>query len=76
MRGYRSNGCSAATQVKAVSPDIRLSVLGQGVVRSEASIDADAKRRVCIGTGVAGRSGSSNGLHRNLGEPYRSGLTC
>jgi hypothetical protein len=37
-------------QVKAVSPDNRLSVLGQGVVRSEASIDADAKRRVCIGT--------------------------
>ena len=50
MRSYGSSGWSAATQVKAVSPDIGLSAMGQGVVRPEASIDADATRRVCIGT--------------------------
>ncbi len=48
MRGYIDSGWSAATQVKAVSPDIFIIAMGQGLLCSEASIVADAIRRVCI----------------------------
>ncbi len=47
MRGYIDSGWSAATQVKAVSPDIRIFAVGQGLVCPEASIAADVIRRVC-----------------------------
>lgn len=49
MRSHRNSGWSAATRVKAVSPDICLSAVGQGLVRPEASIVAGVKRRVCNG---------------------------
>jgi hypothetical protein len=39
---------SAATQVKAVSPDIFLLAVGQGLVCPEASIDSGVIRRACI----------------------------
>ncbi len=48
MRSYINSGWSAATQVKAVSPDICIFAVGQGLVCPEASIVADAIRRVCI----------------------------
>ncbi len=48
MRSYIDSGWSAATQVKAVSPDIWVSAVGQGLVCPQASIVADAIRRVCI----------------------------
>jgi len=47
MRSYIDSGWSAATQVKAVSPDICIFAVGQGLVCSEASIAADVIRRVC-----------------------------
>ncbi len=47
MRSYIYSGWSAATQVKAVSPDICIFTVGQGLVCSEASIAADVIRRVC-----------------------------
>ena len=48
MRSYIYSGWSAATQVKAVSPDIFLFAVGHGLVCPEAGIVADAIRRVCI----------------------------
>jgi len=71
VRSPTDSGWSAATQVKAVSPEILLLARGQGLVcpssqhrgrRYQASLSRHA--------GVAGRSGTSNGLHRNLGEPH------
>ena len=47
MRGSTDSGWSAATQVKAVSPEIDSSQVGQGVVCSEASIVAGVNRRAC-----------------------------
>ena len=47
MRSYIYSGWSAATQVKAVSPDIFLFAVGHGLVCPEASIVADVIRRVC-----------------------------
>ncbi len=47
MRSYIDSGWSAATQVKAVSPDICIFAVGQELVCSEASIAADVIRRVC-----------------------------
>ena len=46
MRSYIDSGWSAATQVKAVSPDICIFALGHGLVCPEASIAVDAIRRV------------------------------
>jgi len=45
VRSHVNSGCSAATQVKAVSPEIFLLAMGQGLLCSEASIVADAIRR-------------------------------
>jgi hypothetical protein len=47
MRGSTFSGWSAATQVKAVSPEIDSSQVGQGVLCSEASIVTGVIRRVC-----------------------------
>ena len=47
MRGSTDSGWSAATQVKAVSPEIDSSQVGQGVVCPEASIVTGVIRRVC-----------------------------
>ena len=47
MRSYIDSGWSAATQVKAVSPDICIFAVGQGLVCPEASIATDVIRRVC-----------------------------
>ena len=47
MRSTTSSGWSAATQVKAVSPEIGSSQVGQGVLCSEASIVTGVNRRVC-----------------------------
>jgi len=49
MRSHVNSGWSAATQVKAVSPDIFLIAMGQGLLCSEASIVAGVRRRVCNG---------------------------
>ena len=46
MRSYIDSGWSAATKVKAVSPDICIFALGHGLVCPEASIAVDAIRRV------------------------------
>jgi hypothetical protein len=49
MRSHVNSGCSAAMQVKAVSPEIFLIAMGQGLLCPEASIVADVIRRVCNG---------------------------
>jgi len=49
MRSHVNSGWSAATQVKAVSPDIFLIAMGQGLLCPEASIVAGVIRRVCHG---------------------------
>ena len=49
VRSHVNSGCSAATQVKAVSPEIFLLAMGQGVLCSEASIVAGVIRRVSNG---------------------------
>ena len=45
VRSHVHSGCSAATQVKAVSPEIFIIAMGQGLVCSEASIVTGAIRR-------------------------------
>ena len=49
MRSHVNSGWSAATQVKAVSPEIFLNAMGQGLLCPEASIVAGVIRRVCHG---------------------------
>ena len=49
MRSHVSSGCSAATQVKAVSPEIWDIAMGQGLLCPEARIVSGVKRRVCNG---------------------------
>jgi hypothetical protein len=49
VRSHVNSGCSAATRVKAVSPEIFLIAMGQGLVCPEASIVAGVIRRVCNG---------------------------
>lgn len=45
VRSHVHSGWSAATRVKAVSPEIFLLAMGQGLLCSEASIVADDRRR-------------------------------
>jgi hypothetical protein len=49
MRSHVNSGCSAATQVKAVSPEIFIIAMGQGLLCREASTVAGVNRRVCNG---------------------------
>jgi len=49
VRSHIDSGWSAATQVKAVSPEIFLIAMGQGLLCSEASIVAGVRRQVCNG---------------------------
>jgi hypothetical protein len=49
VRSPTDSGGSAATQVKAVSPEILLIARGQGMLCPEASIVAGDRRRVCHG---------------------------
>ena len=49
VRSSTDSGGSAATQVKVVQPRNLLFAMGQGLVCLEASIVADAIRRVCHG---------------------------
>ena len=49
MRSHVNSGWSAATQVKAVSPEIFLIAMGQGLLCPEASIVAGVRRQVCNG---------------------------
>ena len=49
VRSHVHSGWSAATQVKAVSPEIFIIAMGQGLLCSEASIVSGVKRRVCNG---------------------------
>ncbi len=49
MRSHVNSGWSAATRVKAVSPEIFIFAMGQGLLCSEASIVAGVRRRVCNG---------------------------
>ncbi len=49
VRSHVHSGCSAATQVKAVSPDIFIIAMGHGLVCPEARIVAGVRRRVCNG---------------------------
>ena len=45
VRSHVHSGCSAATRVKAVSPEIFIIAMGQELLCSEASIVAGVKRR-------------------------------
>ena len=49
VRSHVNSGCSAATKVKVVSPEIFIVAMGQGLLCPEASIVAGAKRQVCYG---------------------------
>jgi len=49
VRSPTGSGWSAATQVKAVSPEIFLLARGQGLLCPEASIGTGVRRRVCHG---------------------------
>ena len=49
VRSHVHSGWSAATRVKAVSPEIFLIAMGQGLLCPEARIVAGVKRRVCNG---------------------------
>ena len=49
VRSHIDSGCSAATQVKAVSPEIFIVAMGQRLLCLEASIVAGVRRRVCNG---------------------------
>lgn len=52
IRSHVDSGWSAATQVKAISPEIFLLASGQGLVCSEASTETGVRRRA--GHGVPG----------------------
>ncbi len=49
VRSHVNSGCSAATQVKVVSPEIFIIAMGHGLLCPEASIVAGVRRRVCNG---------------------------
>jgi len=49
VRSHVNSGCSAATQVKVVSPEIFLIAMGQGLLCSETRIVTGVNRRVCNG---------------------------
>ena len=49
VRSHVNSGWSAATQVKAVSPEIFIVAMGQRLLCLEASIVAGVRRRVCNG---------------------------
>jgi hypothetical protein len=49
VRSHVNSGWSAATQVKAVSPEIFIIAMGQEVLCSEARIVAGVRRRACNG---------------------------
>ena len=67
-----NSGCSAATQVKAVSPEISI-VTGQEVLCSETSIVADVIRRVC--NGVPGSQAAAGHPTDSIGT-WDSRIAC
>lgn len=73
VRSHVSSGWSAATQVKAVSPEIFLIAKGQGLVCSEASIVSGVKRRVC--NGVPG-SQAAAGHPTDRSGTWESRIAC
>ena len=73
MRSHIDSGWSAATKVKAVSPEIFLMAMGQGLVRPEASIVADVIRRVC--NGVPGSQAAAGHPTDHIGT-WESRIAC
>ena len=73
VRSHVSSGWSAATRVKAVSPEIFLIAMGQGLLCPEASIVAGVKRRVCHG--VPGSQAAAGHLTDCIGT-WESRIAC
>jgi hypothetical protein len=73
MRSHVNSGWSAATQVKAVSPEIWDIAMGQGLLCSEASIVVDVIRRVCHG--VPGSQAAAGHLTDCIGT-WDSRIAC
>jgi len=73
VRSHVNSGCSAATQVKAVSPEIFLIAKGQGLLCPEASIVAGVKRRVC--NGVPGSQAAAGHPTDSIGT-WESRIAC
>jgi len=72
VRSHVNSGCSAATQVKAVSPEISIA-MGQGLLCSEARIVADVIRRVC--NGVPGSQAAAGHPTDSIGT-WDSRIAC
>ena len=73
MRSHIDSGWSAATKVKAVSPEIFLIAMGQGLLRPEASIVAGVTRRVC--NGVPGSQAAAGHPTDRIGT-WESRIAC
>lgn len=73
VQSYVNSGCSAATKVKAVSPEILLIAKGQELVRSEAGIAAGVNRRVC--SGLPGSQAAAGHLWNCIGT-WESRIAC
>ena len=73
MRSHVNSGWSAATQVKAVSPEIFIIAMGQGLLCSEASIVAGVRRQVC--NGVPGSQAAAGHLTDCIGT-WESRIAC
>ena len=73
VRSHVNSGCSAATQVKAVSPEILLLARGQGLLCPEASIEAGVTRRV--GHGMPGSQAAAGPSTDGVGT-WESRIAC
>ena len=69
VRSHVHSGWSAATQVKAVSPEIFLNAMGQGLLCSEASIVAGVIRRAMHHCGAWRVSNGVPGSQAAAGHP-------
>jgi len=72
VRSHVNSGCSAATQVKAVSPEISIA-MGQGLLCSETRIVAGVIRRVC--NGVPGSQAAAGHPTDSIGT-WDSRIAC
>jgi len=82
MRSHVNSGWSAATQVKAVSPEIFIIAMGQGLLCSEASIVAGVRRRAMhhdgawrVCNGVPGSQAAAGHLTDCIGT-WESRIAC
>jgi hypothetical protein len=69
IRSHVSSGWSAATQVKAVSPEIFLIATGQGLLCSEASIVTGVRRRAMHHCGACRVCNGVPGSQAAAGHP-------